>query len=281
MLATLLELEALSPTLFRAHTHLESFRRTLFGGQVVAQALMAAGLTTDQRSVNSLHAYFLAAGKTTHPIDYEVDVLRDGRSFLTRGVKATQDGVCLFTLTCSFHIDEKGYEHQLEMPAGRIAVADLESRRKSSLGDRASKGPIAEIPKNLEVEPLEFLAESDDLFSTDALSAEHVRFWVRTRDQLPDTPLAHACALAFASDLGLLASTLLKHDTSLFDGEVFPASLDHAIWFHRPANMYDWLEYITESPWAGGARGYARGALYDKSEKRIASTCQEGLIRPI
>lgn len=276
MLTQLLQLDAISETHFVSHNHQQSFRRTLFGGQVLAQALMAAGLTVKQRPPNSLHAYFLRAGVADVPIEYHVTFLRDGKSVSTRSVNAVQNEQLLFTMQASFHQAEQGFHHQRQFPQHNIAPETLRQapdlQKDLHLAQRA-----AEVMGST---PLELVPYDHAIFEEASTEEQDVRFWVRSADPLPNQALQHYCALAFASDVGLLAAALLPHPTSLFAGEVFPASMDHCLWFHQATDFNLWHQYLTASPWAGDGRALCRGALFNASNELVASVNQEGLIRP-
>lgn len=274
MLEQLLDLEAIDSQRFTTRNHQESFRKTIFGGQVLAQALMAAGRTVRNRPVHSLHAYFLRAGQVDSPVEYWVENLRDGNSVSSRAVRAVQEGELIFTMQASFHKLEAGFEHQTFAPAH---VAPPESVREQYPDEHGDK--LAREFGHLGVAPIDFVPYSRDIFEPAASSSQSAQFWVRCRENLPADPLFHYCALAFASDLGLLATSLLPHPTSLFHGEVYPASMDHSIWFHRQPTFSDWHHYLTDSPWAGAGRGFCRGSLYDQQERLVASVSQEGMIR--
>lgn len=275
MLDQILHLEKTDTNVYVAHHHQENFRKTLFGGQVLAQALMAAGQTT-QRPIHSLHAYFLRPGKTTSPVYYRVQVLRDGQSVSTREVTAAQDQETIFSMLCSFHQLETGYEHQL-IKAPKVPTPQQLLHRMS----QSDREHLHIASETLGIAPIEFLPCKADLFSDSSASDAKVQFWMRGI-QLEDNDLrVSSCALAFASDIGLLATTLQPHDTSLFSGKVLPASMDHSIWFHRPSHFNQWHLYSTDSPWAGNARGFCRGAIFNEQGILVASTAQEGLIRPI
>lgn len=274
MLKLLLDLEAIDSQRFTTRNHQESFRKTIFGGQVLAQALMAAGRTVRNRPVHSLHAYFLRAGSVDSPVEYWVENLRDGNSVSSRSVRAVQEGELIFTMQASFHKIEEGFHHQAFTPT-EIESPDLVRARFSD----AEGNSLAREFKHLGVAPIDFVPYNRDVFDPQVSNAQAAQFWVRCNEDLPDDPLMHYCALAFASDLGLLATSLLPHPTSLFHGDVYPASMDHSIWFHRQPNFTDWHHYRTESPWAGGGRGFCRGTLYDQQQRIVASVCQEGMIR--
>ena len=273
MLKQLLDLEAIDSQRFTTRNHQESFRKTIFGGQVLAQALMAAGRTVRNRPVHSLHAYFLRAGSVESPVEYWVENLRDGNSVSSRSVRAVQEGELIFTMQASFHKVEEGFYHQAFTPTNVIAP-DLVRARHIDEGNS-----LAREFKHLGVAPIDFVPYSRDVFDPQVSTAQTAQFWVRCNENLPNDPLFHYCALAFASDLGLLATALMPHPTSLFHGEVYPASMDHSIWFHRQPTFNDWHHYVTESPWAGNGRGFCRGALYDQQQRIVASVCQEGMIR--
>ncbi len=267
-----LSLEKLEQHRYRAIHHRENFQNTLFGGQVLAQALMAAGSTVVDVLPHSLHAYFLRAGSGQFPVDYVVSVNRDGRSFSHRTVNALQNGKVIFTLMASFHQQEAGFEHATRWNKN-YPLPDAE----------AIEGPFELASKHagLHADAFEFSLLSTNMIS-DVASAAGTEFWMRSRETLPATPLLQACALAYASDFGLLATTLCEHDASLFKGSVVGASIDHALWFHSHSfNVNDWLLYEMTSPWAGNARGLTTGRIYDMGGTLVASSTQEGLIRPV
>lgn len=276
-LADLLNLEELDVNLFRSRFHRENFRNTLFGGQVLGQSLMAAAKTCPDRLPNSMHAYFLRPGNSETPVIYDVESVRDGAGFSARRVVARQQGRPIFHMAASFHIKEAGYHHADPIPEGIPTPEELSNLR--SINPQICG---AEISPGGHQTPFHFLSVEDNLFSNPEPRPGKAHFWLKSADPLPDKTVYHYCALAFASDLGLLATALLPHDTSLFEGKVMPASVDHAMWFHTENfRVDDWLLYITDSPWAGSARGFARGTIYNRDGQLIASTAQEGLIRPM
>lgn len=277
MLAKLLDLQMLDELRFLAQNHQQSFRNTLFGGQVLAQALMAAGRTVTGRPPNSMHAYFLRAGSADCPIEYQVSVLRDGRSVSTRTVAAVQKDELIFTVSASFHAPESGYRHQMLVPEDSVPAETL----IMDAADTGDQHLVQQADEALGTTPLEIAAYDHSLFDQRAHSHSNSRFWVRSASHLRDEPLRHYCALAFASDIGLLASALLPHDTSLFAGAVFPASMDHSVWFHEQPNFEQWHQYLTTSPWAGHGRGLCQGSLFSSDNRLVASVAQEGLIRPL
>lgn len=276
-LANLLELEELDANLFRSRFHRENFRSTLFGGQVLGQALMAAATGLEDRLPNSMHAYFLRPGNSQTPVIYDVERVRDGNSFSARRAVARQQGRPIFNMSASFHIRESGYHHAEPFPDGIPAPEELQNQLHKSPHVCGS-----EISPGEHQTPFHFLSVEDNLFTTQDPQPAKAHFWLKSVGPLPDAPIYHYCALAFASDLGLLATALLPHETTLFAGNVVPASVDHAMWFHSDNfRVDDWLLYVTDSPWAGHARGFARGSVYTRDGQLIASTAQEGLIRPI
>ncbi|HET7902701.1 MAG TPA: acyl-CoA thioesterase II [Candidatus Nanopelagicales bacterium] len=236
----------------------------VFGGQVLGQALMAAGSDVPEgRAPHSLHGYFLRPGDPSTPIDYAVEVLRDGRSFSTRSVVARQHERVIFQCTASFHVDERsGIEHQDPMPDVPWPD-DLPSfLHRPGAGDRAIRG------------------EWDALdIRYDDSAGDAVRGWLRTAGPLPDVPLLHAAVLAYASDLTLMAAIVARHGIRFGDPGVVSASLDHAMWFHRPVRVDDWLLHDEESPSASGGRGVGRGRIFSRDGRLVATTVQEGLIR--
>lgn len=276
MLAKLLDLHQLDPTRFLTQTHQESFRNTLFGGQVLAQALMAAGRTVEDRPPNSMHAYFLRAGAADSDIEYQVSILRDGKSVSTRSVNAVQNDALIFSMSASFHNKEPGYQHQLQRPQNSVAPERL-LKEPQNVNDMHL---VKQATETLGSTPIELVPYNHSIFSKQPSDETEVRLWLRSGGPLGGHGLRHYCALAFASDIGLLATSLLGHDASLFAGDVFPASMDHSLWFHGQPNFEQWHQYSTTSPWAGSARALCQGAMYDKSGNLVASVSQEGLIRP-
>lgn len=274
MLQKLLELKDIGDNCFRSTAHQKNFRNALFGGQALAQALMAAGRTTKGIPPHSLHAYFLRPGKADTDITYHVEILRDGRSVSTRYVKAIQDGKVIFTMQASFHKAEHGYSHQASPPNHRIEPELL----KSQYSDTA-KTHLQTHLDGIGIFPIDFIPFNLDIFEEKTSEETTAQFWVKSVQDLPDDPLMHYCALAFASDIGLLGSSLLAHDNSIFSGKIIPASMDHALWFHGQPNFNQWHRYVVESPWAGGARTFCNGNIFNYDDQHTASACQEGIIR--
>jgi acyl-CoA thioesterase-2 len=277
VLIRLLDIEPLEDTLFRGLSPDTSVQR-VFGGQVAGQALVAAGRTVESdRRVHSLHAYFLHAGDPAVPLIYSVDVTRNTRTMSTRRVTATQHGRAVFILTASFMAAEKGPEHQDPMPD----APDPESlptfeERFAPIADKFPNQRRAPRPIDLRyvVDP-PFLAVLKDELSPRSADSQ---VWLRAAGELPDDPLLHVCVLAYASDMTLLNSVLAPHGKE-WVGNVFVASLDHAMWFHDEFRADEWLLYDQHSPWAGGARGLALGSIYTRDGRRICSVVQEGLFR--
>ncbi|AFU97621.1 acyl-CoA thioesterase [Simiduia agarivorans] len=275
-LLNILDIEQLDLNLFRSRQHQENHRRHLFGGQVLGQALMAAARTVSGRQPHSMHAYFLRAGTSEMPVIYDVEPVRDGGSFSTRRVVARQKGRPIFNMACSFHIEESGFEHEKALDPMPPAP---ESLSKTGF----VKGEVSDKDQSPDAHAMYFdlrSATPEMYFSEDEYPA-HSQFWMRAASKLPDDPLIHCAALAYASDIGLMATSTLPHPTHIMSAGLMPASIDHAMWFHRQFRIDDWLLYSTDSPWAGGARGLNRGLIYNREGHLVASTAQEGLIRPI
>ena len=274
-LLALLDLEQIELDIFRGRSPDEQLQR-VFGGQVAGQALVAAGRTVPRdRPVHSLHAYFIRPGDPAVPLVYMVDRVRDGRSFTTRRVSAIQHGRPIFTLSASFHRAEPGPSHadpmpQVPPPGGIPRTADRLEKLAGKLPRSVHDSPIdLRTPGPLTVE-----AERDP-----SLRTTRTQVWLRVDGELPDDPLLHVCLMTYASDITLLDSVLLGHGLSWLDGRTTGASLDHAMWFHRPFRADRWLLYAQESPVAAGARGLARGEVFTAEGELVVSVVQEGLIR--
>lgn len=274
----ILDLEPLEINLFRGRSLLPSGGR-VFGGQVIAQALVAARRTVEEaRVTHSLHGYFLLGGDPTVPIIYDVDRIRDGRSFTTRRVVAIQHGEAIFSMSVSFQKLEEGFTHQSQMP-DVPQPEDLpgdevwRERLLARFPGAARRDWMAHRP--LEVKPISL--DMSYLGSPGARPS----IWIRVRGPLPDDLPTHQAALAYASDLSLLQAALLPHGKSVFDPDVQVASLDHALWFHRPFRADEWLLYTQESPAASAGRGFCRGELFTRDGILVASAAQEGLMRPV
>jgi acyl-CoA thioesterase II len=279
-LVSILDLERIEEDLFRGAQPPGSTLQRVFGGQVAAQALMAASRTVDAaRRVHSLHAYFLLGGDTAIPIVYDVQRIRDGGSFSTRRVEARQHGRVIFYLTASFQIDEPGFDHQDQMPdvPDPLDCPDL----AELLGRISSR---AEDSWRREWSALDVRYVGDSRPGGVLAASEYpaqARLWFRARGELPDDPLLNSCVLTYASDLTLLGSTLIPHGVIIGSPELKVASLDHVMWFHRPARSDDWLLYDQHSPSAQGARGLASARIFTREGLLVATVAQEGLIRRV
>jgi acyl-CoA thioesterase-2 len=275
----ILDLEPLEVNLFRGRSPQSRWQR-VFGGQVIGQALVAACRTVEDvtaRPPHSLHAYFLLGGDPKVPIIYEVDRIRDGKSFTTRNVKAIQHGRAIFSMSVSFHLSEPGLTHQSRMPEvpkpdALPSEAELKERIFPLLPEPARRYYERERP--IEFRPVEFgryLGEK----------SENGRFdiWIRATGRLPDEPAIHQCVLAYASDMMLLDAALIPHGRSVFSEDIMAASLDHALWFHRPFRADEWLLYAQDSPNLAGSRGFSRGLIFASDGTLVASVAQEGLLR--
>jgi acyl-CoA thioesterase II len=272
------ELERLEVNLFRGESR-DIGSPQVFGGQVLGQALMAAYATIEGRVVHSLHAYFLRRGDFNLPIVYQVDRSRDGHSFSSRRVIAIQNGEQIFTFSASFQLPESGLDHQSTMP-------DVPPPESLPEWGRPSQEVLEKLPEKLRrmlwrERPFElrFVEALDYLHPVDSPPRQH--FWLRAVDRLADDDALHRCLLAYASDFNLLSTATLPHGTGYLTGQLVMASIDHAMWFHRPFRVDDWLLYAMDSPSASGARGFARGSVYSRDGRLVASTVQEGLIRVV
>ena len=271
-LLSLLDIETIDTNLYRGWTSVGE-RSRVYGGQVAAQALVAAGRTVDDdRFVHSLHAYFMRPGDPTIPIVYDVDRLRDGRSFTTRRVRGSQRGKAIFTLEASFHVEEPdGLVHQPAPPDGP-EPEDLP--RMSTVVEEADGSTTGWG----EVLALDFRMQAPDADDPEAPT----RYWFRASGTVDAPPLVHAAIITYASDFTLLSNILSRHGRWFGDPGLMVASLDHAMWFHasRP-DTERWMLYETTSPAAGGGRGLGFGRIYDTDGRLLVSTAQEGLARLI
>jgi acyl-CoA thioesterase-2 len=275
-LLQLLDLEPIEINLFRGQS-INLFGKNVFGGQVLGQALMAAGRTVDDRLAHSLHAYFLRPGDATTPIVYSVERVRDGKSFTTRTVKAIQHGEIIFTMMASFSIAEDGLDHQMPMPtvsAPEDLKSELELRRMVAPFVPEKMRAMMERDRPIELRPI-------DPINPFALTPQppHRAHWMRSQMALPDDPFLHQCLLAFASDFALMGTAMLPHAVHFMQPSMQCASIDHAMWFHRPVRMDEWLLYSMDAPSASSAKGINRGLIYNREGVLIASTAQEGLMR--
>ncbi len=273
----LLDLDYIEQNHYLATSPNEGWQR-VYGGQVIGQALVAASRTVDEdRQAHSLHGYFLRAGDTSIPILYKVDRIRDGRSFTTRRVVAIQRGKPIFSMSISFQVDEQGLTHQFavpDAPAPETLLDEDEIRR-----EQAKNWP-PEFQENysnssaIQIRPVDPV----DLMHPQARDPQQM-VWMKTRERLPDNQRLHQCALAYLSDWSLLDTTTLPHAISFLQDNVQMASLDHAMWFHRPFRADEWLLYVQDSPSSSGARGFNRGLIYNQAGDLVASSTQEGLMR--
>ena len=271
-LVNLLDLEPIEVNIFRGIQPNEE-RQRVFGGQVAGQALIAAGRTVEHGQVHSLHSYFLRPGDPQVPILYEVDRIRDGRSFTTRRVVAIQHGRAIFNLSASFHDLEEGLDHQFPMPEVPEPESLPRSSSASSPGGTSwwsgSKSPTRSTNATSATCP----------WHRQGAGEPYQRLWIRADGELPDDPLLHAAIVTYASDMSLFDTILAPHDVRWEDVDFMGASLDHCMWFHRPFRADEWLLYDTDSPIAASGRGLARGFLFDRSGRLCVSIVQEGLAR--
>lgn len=277
-LLSILDLETVGDDVFRGLSPQVGWQR-IFGGLVVAQALTAAARTVPGRPPHSLHGYFMRPGDPSVPIEFQVDRWRDGGSFSTRQCSAIQHGKPIFALSASFQDDEPGFEHQTHMPdvPGPDTLpdqAELMARHAASLSEGVRRYLERERPVDLRVVDLSrYTTRAGEPLPP----VQHV--WMRASAPLPDDPAVHRAVLAYLSDMSLLDTALLPHGLSIFEPGLQVASLDHALWFHRPFRADEWLLYAQESPSASGARGMARGTIFAQDGRLIASVSQEGLVR--
>jgi acyl-CoA thioesterase-2 len=278
-LVDILNLEPLELNLFRGRSPQSRWQR-VFGGQVIGQALVAACRTVGDvraRPPHSLHAYFLIGGDPKVPIIYEVDRIRDGRSFTTRRVVAIQHGHAIFSMSVSFHLDEPGLSHQFEMPdvpkpEDLPSEAEFKEKVWPLMPEAVRRYYERERP--IELRPVEY-----NRYIGEAPQDGRFHVWVRATGRLPDEPAIHQCVLAYASDMTLLDAALIAHGRTVFSDDIMAASLDHALWFHRPFRADEWLLYAQDSPNLAGSRGFARGLIFSRDGRLVASVAQEGLLR--
>lgn len=275
-LLKLLDLEPIEENIFRGVSPQDRSQR-VFGGQVLGQALVAAQRTVTGRICHSLHAYFLIAGDPKVPILYEVDRSRDGTSFSSRRVVAIQHGRPIFHMSVSFQIVEPGLEHQIDppkVPPPEELPSEDDFRRKMADKVPAEMRDYFVRPRPIELRPV----DRADIFAPQK-RPPHQAVWVRATAPLPDDTALNQCVLAYASDMTLLDTSLLPHGIGWFSNKIQMASIDHAMWFHRPFKADAWLLYVQDSPSASGARGFNRGLIYDSKGTLVASVAQEGLMR--
>jgi acyl-CoA thioesterase II len=277
-LIKVMTLERIEINLFRGQSR-DIGSPQVFGGQVLGQALVAATATVEQRSVHSLHAYFLRRGDFNSPIVYEVDRAWDGKHFSTRRVVAIQHGQQIFNMSASFQFPEYGLDHQIPMPVvpPPEQLNDMDFYLSQALD---SIPPV--LRRALEQKrPFEFKPVEHPDFARLKGTAPHKSLWFRAVDALPDDEALHRCLLAYVSDYYLLDTALKPHPIALGSPKLVVASIDHAMWFHRSVRVDDWLLYVMDSPSASGARGFARGSIFARDGRLVASASQEGLIRVV
>jgi acyl-CoA thioesterase-2 len=277
-LLELLDLEAIEINIYRGQNRPLGARQ-VYGGQVFAQALVAARRTVDgPREAHSVHGYFILPGDLDAPIVYFVDRLRDGSSFTTRRVTAIQHGRAIFNMSASFHVVETGLEHQSTMPdvpPPEDLVPELQQVRDSA----------HRIPESLreiltQDRPLDFRrVEQIEPFTASEPRPAVKHLWFRATTPMPDNPTLHQAVLAYASDYSLITTSLLPHGIGYRTPGLRVASLDHSLWMHRPFRVDEWLLYAMDSPTAGGGRGFTRGSIYARNGALVASVAQEGLVR--
>lgn len=278
-LVDLLDLETIEQNIYRGQSR-DLGGKSVFGGQVIGQGLVAARRTVLDQVPHSLHAYFLRPGDMATPIVYEVERVRDGRSFSTRRVHAIQHGQPILTMIASFQKEEGGLDHQAQMPQVKqpeelptlLECAEKWVQEAPEVSDRARSTLLREVP--IEFKPVQ---PWNPLLNEKREPAQHI--WFRAPGKLPDDPLLHRCVLAYASDFNLLSTALLPHGMGWFRNDMVVASIDHALWFHRDVRVDDWLLYSMDSPSAQAARGFSRGLIFDRQGRLVASTTQESLMR--
>lgn len=276
-LLRILDLERLEHNLYRGRSPQVEWQR-VFGGQTIAQALVAAQRTVEpDRFVHSLHGYFMRPGDIRVPIIYEVDRIRDGGSFTTRRVLAIQHGQAIFSLEASFQVDEKGLEHQFALPDDVPPPEGLQTQRQ--LLERAERVPEAVRRFWARERPLELRPVNLQHYESRDKLPPRQNVWIRLAGPVPDDRALQSVLLAYLSDMTLLDTSTFAHGRGLFDPDIQAASLDHSMWFHRPHALDGWLLYAQDSPSSSGSRGFSRGTLYARDGTLIASMAQEGLIR--
>lgn len=275
-LLQLLDLEELDDNLYRGQNYKAPWGR-VFGGQVLAQSINAARRTVPlDRDIHSMHGYFILGGDIHHPIIYQVDPIRDGRSFTTRRVVAIQKGRAIFNMSASFQVSEEGFEHQItmpEVPDPNKVSTDIEwaEKYKDTLPSLYKR---YNVPRPFEFRPVE---KFDPLNPTNEKPYRHI--WLKATEKLPDDPFVHKEILAYTADYNLMGTSLLPHRTNFRRNQMQMASLDHSMWFHQDFKADEWLLYVLDSPSASNSRGFNRGSFFNQQGELVASTAQEGLIR--
>ncbi|MGD9913541.1 MAG: acyl-CoA thioesterase [Rhizobiaceae bacterium] len=276
-LLAILDLEELEHNLFRGRSPKDSLRR-IYGGQVIAQALVAAQRTVPaDRFVHSMHCYFILAGDATIPVVYQVERLRDGGSFTTRRVTAIQRGAAIFSMETSFQVEEDGLSHQVPMPLDVPPPEGLRSQRELL-------AVATHVPETIRAmwareRPLEIKPVMVEHYTSREKLAPVQYNWIRMTGTVPGDRRIQTAMLGYMSDMTLLDTSTFAHGRTLFDADIQAASLDHAMWFHGPHPMNDWVLYAQDSPSSSGSRGFSRGLIYSRDGTLIASTAQEGLMR--
>ncbi|MGY8685237.1 acyl-CoA thioesterase II [Bradyrhizobium sp. UFLA05-153] len=275
-LLAILDLEPIETNLFSGSS--PKSWQWVFGGQVIGQAMVAACRTVAGRLPHSLHCYFILPGDPQVPIIYQVERLRDGKSYSARRVIAIQHGNPIFSIMVSFHAEEQGtFDHQEKMP-------DLLPPEKLTAEEFSKQSTFPEMPEFIHRyyesdRPIEFRPVEIGRYFGQKIDNGRIHNWIKTAAKLPDDPALHRCALAYASDFSLLDAVMARYGRSLFDERTITASLDHAMWFHRPFRADEWLLYAQESPSAQGGRGFTRGLIFKPDGTLVASVAQEGSLR--
>ncbi|KHT59415.1 palmitoyl-CoA hydrolase [Alteromonas macleodii] len=279
-LSSLFELETVEAGIYRGQSWDLGFR-ALFGGQVLGQALAAAYETVEAgRVAHSFHTYFLLPGDAKKPVVYDVEVVRDGRSFSARRVKAIQDGRNIFYMTASFQVPQDGMEHQNptmpDVPAPEDVQSDIEFYEANFNKIARPMQEALSYHKPVDIRTV------DAANSYQSAKREPTRYiWLKARDTMNSSLTVHQAALAYASDYHFLSTSLQPHGVAVTDKSLRIATIDHAMWFHRSINMNEWLLYAMESPFSGGSRGLVRGQIFNQNGELVASTMQEGLMRKV
>lgn len=277
-LIKILDLEQLSDNVFKGQNYNAPWGR-VFGGQVLAQSLLAAYNTVPKdRFAHSLHGYFILVGDLDIPVTYEVDTLRDGGSFSTRRVVAKQNGKAIFNMAASFQIEQKGIEHQITMP-NLIAPENLITTEEQVEKVKDSHPKFYQRLKNVIPKVFEFRPVENIISKLTKNSLPHNHLWIRTSESVVVDKRIQQALLAYVSDYNILTTATLPHREELNKVNAFYASIDHAIWFHRDFDINEWLLYTIDSPSASNSRGFSRGSIFNKTGELIASVTQEGLIR--
>jgi acyl-CoA thioesterase-2 len=276
-LISILDIEPIEVDIFRGQSPATQWQR-VFGGQVIGQALVAACRTVEGRLPHSLHCYFILPGDPKIPIIYQVERLRDGKSYSTRRVTAIQHGAAIFSIMVSFHVDEPGpFDHQDKMP-------DVPAPEKLTQEEFSKQQILTQLPEfirryNESDRPIELRPVEFGRYLGQKIEDGRIHVWIRTVAKLSDDPALHMCALAYASDFSLLDAAMARYGRTLFDERMMAASLDHAMWFHRPFRADEWLLYAQDSPSAQHGRGLARGLIFKQDGTLVASVAQEGSLR--